>query len=77
MPATWVLYGLTGSQLARRGDVIVDYNGASSPLPDALDRAFGISASLTPWAAPILAGHIVFVRVTSVLALRYINFLRR
>ena len=76
VPATWVLYGLAGSQLAGRDDPLV-YNGATTTVSAAMSSVFGIEKPFVPYTLAILAGHIVFVRVTSILALRYLNFLRR
>jgi hypothetical protein len=73
------LYGLTGSQLSSRTDVPLA-TAPGQPLTNVaayVSKAFGIEGALVPWSLVILAGHIAFVRVTSVMALRYVNFLRR
>lgn len=76
MPATWVLYALAGSQLAGRQDPLV-YDGRTTTVSAFMAGAFGIERKLVPWSLVILVAHVVFVRVTSILALRYCNFLRR
>jgi hypothetical protein len=72
-----VLYGLAGSQLADRRDCALTFAGQSTTVADFLRTAFAIEPGLVKWSAAVLAGHILFVRVTSIMALRYLNFLRR
>lgn len=76
VPSTWVLYGLVGGQLADKQSPL-QFGTEMTTVSDFLGRAFGIYYSFVPWTLVILVGHILFVRVTSILALRYLNFLRR
>lgn len=71
-----MLYGLAGSQLADRPDPLV-YDGNTTTVSGIMGDLFGIYSNLVPWSLVIMVGHIIFVRVTSILALRYLNFLRR
>ena len=42
-----------------------------------MDDHFGYQYSLRWWCVLILLAYIIFVRVTSILALKYWNFLKR
>jgi hypothetical protein len=77
VPATWVLYGLAGSQLADRSDVPLVFGSETTSVGAFMGSAFGMYSGFVPYTLLIMLGHILFVRVTSVLALRYLNFLRR
>lgn len=77
VPATWILYGLAGSQLATKSDHPAIFDGQATTVSDIMRRVFGIESRLVPWTLVIVLAHIIFVRVTSILALRYLNFLRR
>jgi hypothetical protein len=77
VPSTWVLYGLAASQLAGRDDVALEFGGQVSTVSAFMGSAFGMYSGFVPYTLLIMVGHILFVRVTSVLALRYLNFLRR
>jgi len=79
VPSTWVLYGLAGSQLSdgKNGAHPLTFQGKTTTVSAFMGSAFGIYPGLVPWTPLILLAHIVFVRVTSILALRYLNFLRR
>lgn len=77
IPATWILYGLAGSQLAGKTAHPAVFAGGETTVSDLMSRVFGIERRLVPWTLVIMVAHILFVRVTSILALRYLNFLRR
>jgi ABC-type multidrug transport system permease subunit len=78
-PPTWILYGLGVSQLGQ-SEVPVDptlVNGQVLPVWQYVQQQFGYDYSMMWWCVLILLAYILFVRVTSILALKYWNFLRR
>lgn len=76
VPTTWVLYGLGVSQL---GDVkqLVSFAGRRLPVQTFVRALFDYEYDMRWWCLAIMVGYVVFFRITSILALRYINFLRR
>jgi ABC-type multidrug transport system permease subunit len=76
VPTTWVLYGLGVSQL---GDVtqLVSFAGRRVPVKTFVKGLFDYEYEMRWWCLAIVIVYVVFFRITSILALRYINFLRR
>lgn len=76
VPTTWVLYGLGVSQL---GDVkqLVAFAGRRVPVKGFVKGLFDYDYDMRWWCLAIMVTYVVFFRITSILALRYINFLRR
>ncbi|KAG2488519.1 hypothetical protein HYH03_012840, partial [Edaphochlamys debaryana] len=76
VPPTWILYGLGVSQLGNNQEIIV-YGGQSSTVSEFMRTKFGYYYYMRWWIVLILAAYIIVMRVGSVVALKYWNFLRR
>jgi hypothetical protein len=76
VPTTWVLYGLGASQL---GDVeqLMQFAGRRTPVSKFVRGLMGYEYELRFWALGIMVAFVVALRIASILALRYANFLRR
>lgn len=74
-PSTWILYGLATSQLT--SDEKISYNGKLTTITEFMEERFGFYTYMQWWCLLIVLAYIVFLRITSILALRYWNFLRR
>ncbi|MEW5312137.1 MAG: hypothetical protein WDW38_003787 [Sanguina aurantia] len=75
-PTTWILYGLGTSQL---GDdqTPLDNQGTTTTVAQFLQDHWGYHYYMRWYIVAIVAAYIIFVRVSSILALKYINFLKR
>jgi hypothetical protein len=76
-PPTWMLYGLAASQLGNLGVDVVLVDGTTQPVRQYLIDTYDYDYDFRWYCLLILAGFFVFCRVTSTLALRYLNFLKR
>ncbi|GLI71055.1 hypothetical protein VaNZ11_015971 [Volvox africanus] len=76
VPPTWILYGLGISQLGNdEGELI--YGGKSTPVNEFMKERFGYRYDMRWWVVLILLAYVLVLRVGSILALKYWNFLRR
>ncbi|GLC42336.1 hypothetical protein PLESTM_001322300 [Pleodorina starrii] len=76
VPPTWILYGLGISQLGDdEGELI--YGGVSTPVNEFMKQRFGYRYEMRWWVVLILLAYVLVLRVGSILALKYWNFLRR
>ncbi len=71
-----IIYGLATSQLGDVETPIV-FGGVKVPISTFITQRFGYDNNLVWWMLLIVLAYILFFRVTSVLALKYKNFLRR
>lgn len=76
VPTTWVLYGLGVSQLGNVENAL-NYPGRAWTVSEYVRVQFGFDYGLRWWCVLIVFAYVVFYRVTSILALKYINFLKR
>lgn len=77
VPTTWVLYGLGVSQLGDVTTHLVQFAGRRMPVSAFTKLLFDFDYDMRWWCLLIVFGYVVFFRVTSILALKYLNFLRR
>eukprot|EP00878_Enallax_costatus_P039536 GHUV01045340.1.p1 GENE.GHUV01045340.1~~GHUV01045340.1.p1 ORF type:complete len:103 (-),score=9.40 GHUV01045340.1:219-527(-) len=77
VPTTWVLYGLGVSQLGDVTGHIVQFAGRRMSVSAFTRLLFDFEYGMRWWCLLIVFGYVVFLRVTSILALKYVNFLRR
>ncbi|KAG1655082.1 hypothetical protein FOA52_010286 [Chlamydomonas sp. UWO 241] len=77
-PTTWILYGLGVSQTGD-SDALVVIPGQTQPLTvsEYVKQYFGYDYNFRWYCVLIMAAYVVFVRVTSILALKYLSFLKR
>lgn len=80
-PTSWVIYGLVSDQL---GDIQLPVTGVpNTPIgseptcAEYVNQKYGYEYGFRGWTLLIILAYIVFLRVAAILALRYINFLRR
>lgn len=71
-----MLYGLAAAQLGD-DDTPLSFAGIHTTVSGLLEAMFGYHYWMRWWCVLIVAAYILFMRVASILALRYINFLRR
>lgn len=76
-PPTWILYGLGIMQLGNSNTPVNLPDGTSVTVAEYMDIYFGMVYSLRWWCVLILLAYILFLRITSIIALKYWNFLRR
>eukprot|EP00887_Chlorella_sp_A99_P006644 scaffold3.g6644.t1 len=76
-PTTWLLEGLAGSQLSDDPTLMVSLDGSVTTVGAFADDVFGWSYSMVWWCALILLAFVATFRVAAVLALTYLNFLKR
>ncbi|GFR41754.1 hypothetical protein Agub_g2509 [Astrephomene gubernaculifera] len=76
VPPTWILYGLGISQLGNDEGVII-YGGKATPIDEFMSQRFGYRYDMRWWVVLILLAYILVMRVGSILALKYWNFLKR
>lgn len=76
VPTTWVLYGLGVSQL---GDVtqLVSFAGRRMSVKTFVQGLFDYHYDMRWPCLAIMVAYVVFFRTASIMALRYLNFLRR
>ncbi len=72
-----MLYGLAASQLGNLGVDVIKADGSRLPVREYLIETYDYDYNFRWYCLLILAGFFVFCRVTSTLALRYLNFLKR
>lgn len=77
VPTTWVLYGLGVSQLGDVTGHMVQFAGRRMSVSAFTRLLFDFEYGMRWWCLLIIFGYVVFFRVTSILALKYVNFLRR
>lgn len=77
LPPLQVLYGLGASQLGDVSGKLVQFAGRRMPVSAFTHALFGYEYGMRWWCLAIVLGYVVFFRVTSILALKYVNFLRR
>ncbi|KAG1677139.1 hypothetical protein FOA52_000945 [Chlamydomonas sp. UWO 241] len=77
VPTTWVIYGMVADQLAGRTDVVVETPSGETTVSVFMEAVFGYLYSFKNWTLLIVLAYILAFRFISVLALRYINFLKR
>jgi hypothetical protein len=77
VPTTWVLYGLGVSQLGDVTGQLVQFAGRRMPVSSFTKMLFDFDYDMRWWCLFIVFGYVVFFRVTSILALKYMNFLKR
>ncbi|WIA42005.1 hypothetical protein OEZ86_009302 [Tetradesmus obliquus] len=77
VPTTWVLYGLGVSQLGDVTNQLVQFAGRRMPVSSFTKMLFDFDYDMRWWCLAIVFGYVVFFRVTSILALKYMNFLKR
>ncbi|GIL86027.1 hypothetical protein Vretifemale_14307 [Volvox reticuliferus] len=76
VPPTWILYGLGISQLGNDDGELI-YGGTSMPVNEFMKERFGYRYDMRWWVVLILLAYVLVLRVGSILALKYWNFLRR
>jgi hypothetical protein len=76
-PPTWILYGLGIMQLGDSNTPVHLPEGTPITVAQYMDIYFGMVYWLRWWCVLILLFYILFFRITSILALKYWNFLRR
>ncbi|KAG1677137.1 hypothetical protein FOA52_000943 [Chlamydomonas sp. UWO 241] len=77
VPTTWVIYGLVSDQLAGSDVTIVEPAGDTFSVSEFMRRNYGYDYSFRLWCLLIVGAYIIVLRIVSVLALRYMSFLRR
>ena len=77
-PSTWLIYALAADQMGDSGAQVVGPVGLAGPtLTEYMNDSFGFYYS-SRWTAVIVSvAFVVFFRITSTLALRYVNFTNR
>ena len=76
VPTTWVVYGLTVSQLGGLPNAVA-WGGSTISVTTFLSEVFAYDVAFMPWTLLICVLYIIFFRAASALALKYLNFLRR
>lgn len=76
-PTTWILYGLSCSQLCDREVPMSNLNGQPTTISAFVDSFFGWESGMIWWCTLIVAGFAIFFRVVAALAVNFINFQRR
>ncbi|GAX75668.1 hypothetical protein CEUSTIGMA_g3111.t1 [Chlamydomonas eustigma] len=78
-PTTWIIYGQVVNQLGYRTELVSGIPG-TDVMPTVsyyMESVFGYAYNFRGWCLMITLAYIIFFRVMGVVALRYVNFLRR
>lgn len=76
-PTTWIIYGLSESQLGDQSTPMVLPNGQVTTVANFMSEYFGYDMGFI-WFCPLIVfGYAAAFRVGSVLLLRYVSYLRR
>lgn len=77
VPTTWVMMGMTASQLGDNEQEFVGPSGTTTTVKEFLNDAFGYEYSFRWQCVAIALAYVVVFRLLGAAALRFINFQKR